>query len=425
MSWQALLHGSLKDRALAAIQAILDDLAAPASQGADDPSLADGLAGQALLHGYLAVTGRDRQHGKGAREYLSRAIALVADKPTAASLYAGLAGVGWALAHLQSLLPDLRDAEQDAADIDEALLNHLRPSPSQADYDLIGGLVGFGVYALERLPRPAAAACLERIVHHLGETAQLKGAGISWWTNPDWLPAETREKYPGGYYNLGLAHGVPGVIGLLGSVCARRLEAVKAGAFLEGAVRWLLAHDGSQGLPYWTEAGSTEDKSRLAWCYGDPGVAASLLWAAKLLRNPHWESRARAIARRAAQRSFEDSGVKDVGLCHGAAGLGHLFNRMFQATADPLLAQAARRWFERALDMRQPGQGIGGYLTWSPGGNGKPSWLPETGFLTGAAGIALALLAATTEIEPAWDRVLMTAIPPITPQTEPMEQSQP
>ena len=39
--------------------------------------------------------------------------------------------------------------------------------------------------------------------------------------------------------------------------------------------------------------------------------------------------------------------------------------------------------------------------------------MSEPGFLTGAAGIALALLAAVSDVEPAWDRVLLVSIPPI------------
>jgi hypothetical protein len=40
------------------------------------------------------------------------------------------------------------------------------------------------------------------------------------------------------------------------------------------------------------------------------------------------------------------------------------------------------------------------------------TWIAESGLLTGAAGIALALLAATTSVEPTWDRLLLAAIPP-------------
>jgi multidrug resistance efflux pump len=68
--------------------------------------------------------------------------------------------------------------------------------------------------------------------------------------------------------------------------------------------------------------------------------------------------------------------------------------------------------FERALEMRPPGRGIGGYARWAPGADGEMTWVPEAGLLTGAAGIALAKLAATTSIEPAWDRLRLVAIPP-------------
>ena len=86
----------------------------------------------------------------------------------------------------------------------------------------------------------------------------------------------------------------------------------------------------------------------------------------------------------------------------GAAGLGHLFNRMFQATGEKCLAQAARFWFERTLRMRRPGRGVGGYEAWQLDDDGQVTWIADPGLLTGAAGIALALLATATPVEPAW-----------------------
>ena len=38
-------------------------------------------------------------------------------------------------------------------------------------------------------------------------------------------------------------------------------------------------------------------------------------------------------------------------------------------------------------------------------------WRPDPGFLTGSAGVALALLAATTAVRPEWDRVLLVDVP--------------
>jgi len=81
---------------------------------------------------------------------------------------------------------------------------------------------------------------------------------------------------------------------------------------------------------------------------------------------------------------------------------------MYQATGEDWLADGARAWFARTLDMRQA-DGVGGFLAYTPAS--KEHWIAETGLLTGAAGIALALLAACTSIEPEWDRVLLLDVP--------------
>jgi hypothetical protein len=416
MTWQPVLEGAASDSARESVRAILADLESLGREPSGDPSLAGGTAGLAVLHGYLAQTGRGPETDAVARRCLRHAIAAMSERPGTASLYSGLTGVGWAIAHLRPRWPG-RDDEDDLAEIDEVLLDHLDQSPWRGEYDLIEGLVGFGVYALERLPRPAAITCLERVVDRLAETAepQGEGEGITWWTDPAWLPAETRTGFPRGYYNLGLAYGVPGVIGLLGKACAAGVARDRAWPLLDGAVRWLREQDGADGFGYWVDPGARRDKARLAWCYGDSGVAAALLGAARCVAEPAWESSALAIAHRAAERPYADAGIKDAALCHGCAGLGHLFNRMFQSTGEPRLAQAARAWFEWTLAMRCPGRGIGGYEAWQADAAGRPTWSADPGLLNGAAGIALALLAATTSIEPRWDRMLLVSIPPRVP----------
>jgi hypothetical protein len=187
--------------------------------------------------------------------------------------------VGWAIAHLRRLWPGW-DGEDDLAEIDEVLLDHLDQSPGRGDYDLIEGLVGFGVSALERLPRPAAITCLERVVDRLAAMAEPQGGGTTWWTDPAWLPAETRAEYPRGYYNLGLAHGVPGVIGLLGQVCAAGVLQDKARPLLDGAVHWLLEQDGLDGFGYWVGPGARRDKARR------PGVTATRALPRRCSRRP-------------------------------------------------------------------------------------------------------------------------------------------
>src|SRR3989442_1101734 len=62
--------------------------------------------------------------------------------------------------------------------------------------------------------------------------------------------------------------------------------------------------------------------------------------------------------------------------------------------------------YARVLAMQRIGDGVCGFLAYD-GADGGDAWRPAAGFLTGAAGIGLALLAATSDIAPAWDRALL------------------
>ncbi|RMH15405.1 MAG: hypothetical protein D6696_20830 [Acidobacteria bacterium] len=85
---------------------------------------------------------------------------------------------------------------------------------------------------------------------------------------------------------------------------------------------------------------------------------------------------------------------------------------MYQASGDPRLAAAARFWLAHAVELRRPGEGVGGYLSWEQGESGELEWRAEPGVLTGAAGVALALLGGLAAVEPAWDRLLLCDVPP-------------
>jgi lantibiotic modifying enzyme len=375
-----------------------------------EPSLAGGAAGMAVLYAYLAEAGLGRRYESASRRLLEEAGDAVGSITMAPSLYGGFAGVAWAMAHLERSSSGSNGGDSTGA-VDEALRGYLNRRGWRSDYDLVSGLVGFGVYALERLPDPTAVACLEGVVDRLGETAKRVADGVTWHTGPELLPLQQREQCPRGYYNFGLAHGVPGVIAVLGAACAVGVRRRKARQLLDGAVTWLLRQKrkdkkGSR-FPAWVAPGGKSESCRSAWCYGDPGVAAALFCAARSAGESAWEREALEIARGAATRPPDEAGVVDAGLCHGAAGLGHVFNRMYQATGDETLRRAARFWFERTLAMRQPGSGVGGFPALSARDDGTKYWDDDPGLLTGAAGVALALLAATTSIEPAWDRMLL------------------
>src|SRR5207302_10554272 len=79
------------------------------------------------------------------------------------------------------------------------------------------------------------------------------------------------------------------------------------------------------------------------------------------------------------------TGVADAGLCHGSAGLAHLFGLMYQMTSEPALADAARFWVGRTLELCSAVTAGGA----TPAGATAPG-CKGPGLLEGTAGVALA-----------------------------------
>ncbi len=412
--WSPLLTGDLAVRAEAALAAIAKALPAQFPTG----DLATGSAGAALFYSYLHESGRGGE--ARAHAHLGDAIASLGEGVQWPSFYSGFTGIAWAVEHLQGRL--VAPSEEDLnEDIDAGLEQLLSQSPWPLDYDLVSGLIGYGTYGWERQARPSGQRILHQVLTRLQEIHTRTEGGLTWHTHPDLLPAWQRELDPEGYFNLGLAHGVPGIIALLGQASALGFEA--ADPLLEGAVSWLLAQRLPEGMGSCFasvvplgESGRESRPTRISWCYGDLGLGLALLLAARATGRRDWEASALEVLRISARRTFAESGTQDAGLCHGAAGNGHLYNRIWQATGEPVFREAALRWFESTLTLRHEGRGIAGFQAYMPAAAGAESrdpWVDAPGLLEGATGIGLALLAALSPQRPEWDRCLLIAVDPL------------
>lgn len=393
--WRPLFE---KEEALPFIDAVerLADGLWPDPEGPPVPPILEGgEAGLALLYGYLALAwGReaDRQACEESLLLLTRALAT---QPLRVQLFQGLSGVGWVCQHLSRTvqlpvaLPKLLDQ------VDELLVRELERVPWPGHFDLVSGLTGIGLVGLERLPRPRAVALLERVFHHLAAAAQRDEWGRSWFSKPEWIGPRNRQRFPNGCFDFGLAHGQAGVIAFLSGVRSAEIEVEGADALISDTVRWLLAHRQKKGalgaaeFPEMVERAGQGGESRNGWCYGDLSVASALIQAGESSDVAEWKRSALDVARNSTFRTVENARVEGAALCHGAAGVGHLYNRLAQRTGDPVLRQAARFWLVRALEIHAAA--------------------PERarGLLEGEVGIALAFLAAVTTIEPSWDRLML------------------
>ncbi len=402
--WQPLVDGELRRRALAQAQAIGDAFAAEPLENVPS-DLGQGKAGMALALAYLDEALPDRGYGSLAQTLLDAAVTEVAAKPARADLYGGFVGVAWVAEHLAG-------ASDGAVDVNAAVdeLVAAQVASQTGHFDLIMGLAGLGCYALERGSRPSSRRCLALIVDELARRAEEREGGLTWSTPPDFMGVNEAESCPDGNINLGLAHGQPGVIAFLAAAATVHETAERARPLLRGAVDWMLDHGRAPSQAHFAAhmyRGVPSPQVRMAWCYGDPGVVAAFSQANVILQDERLGAAIRALAHGAAAVPYAESGVTYAGFCHGSAGLSHVFNRLYQSEGDALLGDAARTWLRHTLNGARPGQGIGGYVSPSP----DDQYRRDPTFLTGALGIALALVAAATEIDPAWDRTLLLSHP--------------
>ena len=304
---------------------------------------------RALLATYLATV-RDDDTAAAALADLAASFDAGYERP---ALIGGLAGAAWVANHVAP------ETEELLAACDASLARLL--DAWTGPLDLTHGLVGLGIYFLDRDSEIAARA-RSRIVELLAARRRSDG---TWFTPVDELHPDERPDNPNGRLDCGVPHGIAGIAGLL-----RRIAGEPATSLADEATRWLLAQLRDGALPRSIVDGEWR-KGRIAWCYGTPGACLALGGPRELtgwLALPPWQT-------------------DTLALCHGAAGLMHAANRMYQATREPAYRDTAHAWLAQLL--------------------ARISEAPAGDLLDGSAGIALALLAIATDLPPAWDRMLL------------------
>lgn len=388
-------------------------------EGTGALSLARGDAGTGLFLGWLARAMPHSGCREAAHRFLSSAAESLGQGVHDLSLFNGATGAAWALQKAGDLGFDLHAAEL-LADTDRNLAAawSLEAWPEDASLDLVSGLAGQLLYCAHR--GAAGVALAQRGVDLLAQRATRCGIGVHWREHPEQIaPAgllrglpegsplraslqAAIEAFPRGRINLGVAHGTPGVVGALAGLanCGAR----SARPLLDAAANGLVAQRREAGreTAFGHFAGD-EAESRCGWCYGDPGVAMQLVHAGRVLRRDDLMEAAIDTALRAARRPAASAGVVDAGLCHGSAGLAHLYGRLHQVLGQPELLQAARYWLRRTVRDAQ---------VWRDGdAEGAVSTFHHEGLLEGLAGTGLALLASLTDDDPNWDSPLLMSLP--------------
>jgi lantibiotic modifying enzyme len=386
------------------------------TNGHYDPSLAGGDAGLAVLFGYLDRISPNDGWDKIAHEAVSRiAISIGSSQERSIGLFGGLAGLAFATSYLSRCDTRYRRAR---LTIEDALLPRgvlLAESLAKRyglpveDYDVVTGISGVAAYLLCRLHSADALRALEAVITALVEVAERDTPFPAWFTPADLISGKAMiGKYPEGYLNCGLAHGIAGILSVLALAYRAEVRVPGSRSAIERLGHWLVAQSQTDDWgTIWpaavgVKASDPATPAPVGWCYGNPGVARSLWLAGTALGDTALCETAAEALRSVYRRPPSRRGVTSATFCHGVAGLLHITLRFASDTALPEFSREANGTLEHLLGMFVE-DSVFGYRDHDH----ETGMTDRLGLLEGAIGVALVLLAAASQQEPDWDRIFL------------------
>lgn len=368
-----------------------------------NPGLLNGRAGISLFFFYLGKFVEDEKYIEKGYSLIHTVFDDINKGYSNHSFSSGLAGIAWAVRLLVNNDFLDKQALEGFDQLDKFLGKSMMHEISIGNFDYLHGALGIACYLMTKNNKNHEM--IADMIDVLSDLSiSFKDRGAAW-------PSKTNGNEPKQGFNLGLAHGQPGIIYFLSKAFQTGIRKEKVNRMLRENVRFLLSHRMSPDGPgscfsNWIMPGGKHGNSRLAWCYGDLGIAAALWNAGNLLNEQSWMDEAEDIFLKTLKRKLlAPNGVADASFCHGTAGIAHIYNRMYQFTGKKHYKHAAGFWLKETLKMATHNNGIAGYRYWHP--SSEDNYKDEPGLLEGAAGIGFVIMAAISDLVPAWDEALM------------------
>ncbi|PHQ52002.1 hypothetical protein BLA24_10235 [Streptomyces cinnamoneus] len=392
-------------------------------------SLADGYPGIALALLHAGRTLDEPRLVDAAQALLRRSAQATAEEPLAGpGLYAGTAGFASVLLDFsvydRRYLPSLRRIA-DRLGEQIAATPRLEPGAGLpvSDFDVISGAAGQLAAAvrlstaLDASPGDPVRVAAERLTEYLLRLTEPDDRRrFGWFTSPDYYPAYPgyEDQAPHGMYNLGFAHGLPGVISALCAAAAAGIGGPGPAERLAQTTAWLVENrlrdevpgaawpnllraDEETGLPV---APLGQHPARAAWCYGAPGIGIALLSASKVLGDTALEATAAGALQRVVDWAPDERTVFSPNLCHGHAGLLAVYRRAHAVTGSASFRAMAEDSLSAVLSLADEARP---YVVTDEPRRGE--FADDPGLLNGAAGVLLALCGALAPQAAEWDEL--------------------
>lgn len=384
-------------------------------------SIENGAIAAALYLDQLSQALDDHSLDGTIHQYLETAIANLTDAALPHTfqlgLFSGLTGFCYAVyictqsgAKYQQLLTQLDQYYLESLNKKLSLTGMVSDRP-WSRFDVISGSSGVIRYLLRRMGDSRFLVPLEYLLEELIQRSSKIHTRDGFFVVPEYLPTERHLRgFPDGYIDLGMAHGLPGI---LAALSIARLSGYRARG-LDNAIDCLVdtilcarIQNGTRiGWPYGIGPRGEYNgyPAQLAWCYGAPGVAFSLALASAARKNISLGEFANEVIQ---SLSSQDDSLATTALnpcmCHGSAGLFHILRR-FARLNNCSLPNAIVSPLHRALFASWSSSSATGF-TLSPDGSPVPAF----SLLEGSIGCALPLVSLLSAEPLEWDEFFLLA----------------
>ncbi|MEU1980473.1 lanthionine synthetase C family protein [Nocardia sp. NPDC019395] len=405
------------------------DLSLPRPRPHEAAGLASGYSGCALALLYAGQVLNAPDLTESARALLKQAAdTTVVHAIHQPGLHNGLCGFTAVLAEFAGQEPRYLPTLRRLADqLGTKLLETTRSRPGDGlpftAYDLISGAAGQLATTVRLLtmmdsPPESMSNAAEHLADYLMQITDIDEHGRpGWLITPDRYPIGFSwygERSPHGMYNLGLAHGLPGILAALCTAARAGIGGTPVAERVRELALWLSEHTCETATgPAWPTAFNARPgdrtleydphsrPARTAWCYGAPGVTAALFSAAAVADLPQVTEVATAALRNVRHTNSHDRNVFSVTLCHGRAGIAASAHRAYRMTGIEEFSRMRDEELEVAISHADPTRP---FIFADEPQHGE--YIDDPGFLTGAAGVLLSLLSPLDPKRTAWDALL-------------------
>lgn len=242
----------------------------------------------------------------------------------------GFEGVFWVISYLEkcNIIDDLTLLD----DLMPYLINSLKNDIKYNNYDVLHGSINKLQFLInnQNFSRKDVSLFVDSFINSLYSNRNESEGGIYWIDEFD---------NEGVSVNIGLAHGLPSILIFLVKLKELNFKHSNLDKLINGIIVSLLNFKNKNSsysrYPGYYRFNEKETSSRLAYCYGDLGIAYAFLYAATILKRKDLQLEAIETIKYITNRDLKNSEVVifentfyDTAFCHGLSGITYMLKKI-------------------------------------------------------------------------------------------------